>query len=325
MVPLGLPCTSTKNRAAGGGSGGGSGQGGGGTGVRGLPGGWLHLTPSPPRQSSVVQPASFPLVRPWAPVLGLCGFLAALRSRQELRFPAAGGRTHFALGVRFVGRKWSGRPAAVSANCSWLRTPGACAAPSGSASPPGLGASASLHARGRWAPPLLSLCPRACHVRSSDGAESSLDKHPPPVPRRRVPSLCGIAMRVCLVPTFRPRDRGAPRLRTGDQLLGLPNSGCLDHSPVKKDGRTGHLQGLSQKICRTQCGPRAGMESGHRRAFLLCGKQEQRRKAHSLGSGEKAGLSVPIQLHPPSWVWARVNVPSTRSRTWDGSSDRPSP
>lgn len=55
----------------------------------------------------------------------------------------------------------------VSANCSWLRTPGACAAPSGSASPPGLGASASLHARGRWAPPLLSLCPRACHVRSS--------------------------------------------------------------------------------------------------------------------------------------------------------------
>lgn len=78
--------------------------------VRGLPGGWLHLTPSPPRWSSVVQPAPSPPARPTLPAL--CGVLAALRSWQGLRFPAAGGRAHFALGVRFAGRKCSGRPAA---------------------------------------------------------------------------------------------------------------------------------------------------------------------------------------------------------------------
>lgn len=56
---------------------------------------------------------------------------------------------------------------------------------------------------------------RSCNP---DGAESSLDKHPPLVPRRRVSSLCGTAMRGGLVPTFRQRDRAAPRLRKGDHV-----------------------------------------------------------------------------------------------------------
>lgn len=123
----------------------------------------------------------------------------------------------------------------ISANVSRLRTPCACADPSGSAFPPGLGSSTSLHARGRWAPHLLSLCSCAWHLRSSgsvlagvgegwgfgglervvpnacpascnpNGAESSLDKHPPPVPRCRVQVSARLP---CGAAWFQPSDSG---------------------------------------------------------------------------------------------------------------------
>ena len=100
------------------------------------------------------------------------------------------------------------------------------------------------------------------------------------------------------------------------QLLDLPNPGSLGHrlgSPVRKDGRSSHLQRLSQKISRRQCGLRAGLESQLKGIFTLWEARNTKEAGPQPGGERKQDFLRPSgSTLPPGGRGGQCHCPQQR-------------